>query len=64
MKQITVIIRPDGQATATADGFEANQCRTATAFLKEALGKFTSEQLTAAYYLSETMPSVQQEGRS
>jgi len=63
MKQIIVIIQPDGQTKATAEGFEGSQCRAATAFLKETLGSFTSEQLTAAYFQSATTAPAKQEAR-
>ena len=63
MKQIILIIQADGQTTATAEGFEGNQCRTATTFLKEALGPFTSEKLTPAYFESRMPAPIHEEIR-
>lgn len=64
MKQIIVLIQPDGQTTATAEGFQGNACRTATAFLNEALGPFVREKLTSAYFEPVTIAPIQQETRS
>ncbi|HMC11717.1 MAG TPA: DUF2997 domain-containing protein [Pirellulaceae bacterium] len=61
--QIIVIIQPDGNTKAIAEGFEGSQCRAATAFLKDALGSFTTEQLTEAYFQVATTAPAKQEAR-
>jgi hypothetical protein len=62
MKQVIVLIAPDGQTKVVAEGFTGGECRQATAFLREALGQQLDEQLTAAYFQSEAT-AVSQEIR-
>ena len=63
MKQIILLIEPDGQTTATADGFEGNSCRLATAFLSQVLGPVSAEKLTPAYYQQAMTTPAEQENR-
>jgi hypothetical protein len=62
VKQITITVTPDGQTTVTAAGFEGNQCREATARLREVLGQTQSEQLTPEYFQTRTAAAQQEHG--
>jgi Protein of unknown function (DUF2997) len=61
VKQLIVMVSPDGQTTVSAEGFEGNQCREATAQLRKALGQPITETLTADYFqLHSAAPQQQQ----
>ena len=50
MKTIEVTVRRDGSVRVETQGFRGETCRDASRFLEEALGKKTSENLTAEFY--------------
>ena len=50
MKTIEIIISVDGQSKIETRGFTGSRCRDASRFLEGALGKVSSEQLTAEYH--------------
>ncbi|QGQ24644.1 DUF2997 domain-containing protein [Gimesia benthica] len=50
MKTIEIIISADGQSRIETRGFTGSRCRNASQFLEGALGKVSSEQLTAEYH--------------
>ncbi|MBN72932.1 MAG: hypothetical protein CME32_27065 [Gimesia sp.] len=50
MKTIEIIISTDGQSRIETRGFTGSRCRNASRFLESALGKVSSEQLTAEYH--------------
>ncbi|QDU05541.1 hypothetical protein V6x_52800 [Gimesia chilikensis] len=52
MKTIEIIISTDGQSRIETRGFTGSHCRDASRFLEGALGKVSSEQLTAEYHQS------------
>ncbi|QDU05658.1 hypothetical protein V6x_53980 [Gimesia chilikensis] len=52
MKIIEIIISTDGQSRIETRGFTGSHCRDASRFLEGALGKVSSEQLTAEYHQS------------
>ena len=47
---IEIIIAPDGQSRIETQGFTGSNCRTASRFLEQALGKATSEQLKPEFH--------------
>ena len=47
---IEIIVSPTGQAQVLTRGFTGTNCRDATRFLEEALGRPTQEQLTSEFY--------------
>lgn len=49
-KIIEIIVSPAGQSTVQTHGFAGSSCQEAGRFLEQALGKRTSEQLTAEYH--------------
>ena len=50
MQTIEIIISADGQSRIETRGFTGSRCRDASRFLEAALGKVSSEQLTAEYH--------------
>jgi hypothetical protein len=61
MKQIEIIVGPDGKATVQTKGFAGASCREASRFLEQALGVVEQEKLTAEFYLTG---EVRQENRA
>ena len=51
---IEVVVDPRGAATVQTRGFAGGECREASKFLEQALGRPTSEQLTAEFYQGQT----------
>ena len=64
MKTIEIIILPDGQSRLETKGFAGSRCREASRFLEAALGKTTSETLTAEFHeaRSQQHNHLEQEG--
>ena len=50
MKTIEITISPDGQSRVETKGFAGSDCREASKFIEQALGKQTGEQLTAEFH--------------
>ena len=50
MKTIEIIISPSGESRVETKGFAGSTCRDASRFLESALGKATSESLTAEFH--------------
>ncbi|MCA9177992.1 MAG: DUF2997 domain-containing protein [Planctomycetales bacterium] len=59
MKTIEIVVSPQGETRVRTLGFVGNQCRPASRFLEEALGKVVSESLTADFH-STTSRSTRQ----
>ena len=49
-KIIEIIVAPDGASRVETKGFSGGECRDASRFIEQALGRQTSEQLTAAFH--------------
>jgi hypothetical protein len=49
-KIIEITISPQGETKIETNGFSGSECRLASRFVEEALGKKTSEQMTGEYY--------------
>ena len=58
-KTIEVIVKPNGEATIETKGFPGPECRDATRSLELALGRRTSERLTAEFYQSQSIQQSQ-----
>ena len=50
MKTIEITVTPDGQTRVETKGFVGSDCREASRFLEQALGKRTEEQLTSEFH--------------
>ena len=49
-KTIEIIISPRGESQIETKGFVGGECREASRFLEQALGKTLGEQLTAEFH--------------
>ena len=49
-KTIEIIVSPKGEAVVQTKGFSGAECRLASQFVEQALGKQTTEQLTSDFY--------------
>jgi hypothetical protein len=58
---IEITIAPSGQATVETKGFAGPTCRDVSRFLEEALGKPTSEQLTAEFHQALAQPTTHEQ---
>lgn len=61
-KTIEIIVTPDGQSRVETKGFTGSECRQASQFIEQALGKQTIEQLTAEFHQSASQQQNQQTG--
>ena len=61
MKQIEIIVGPDGKATVQTKGFTGTSCREASRLIEQALGEVDREKLTPEFYLTG---EVRQENRA
>ncbi len=59
---IEIIIAPDGQSRIETQGFTGSDCRTASRFLEQALGKAISEQLKPEFHQRASEDEHLQEG--
>ena len=50
MKSIELIIAPDGSSRVETKGFIGSECREASRFLEQALGRQTYEQLKPEFH--------------
>ena len=58
---IEIIVAPNGQTRVETKGFAGSQCRQASQFLEAALGRRTSEQLTAEFHQQVTSEQPQRQ---
>ncbi len=49
-KQIEIVVDPNGSTTVETKGFKGSTCIEASLFIKQALGRKTSERTTAEFY--------------
>ena len=59
-KTIEVIVEPNGETKIETKGFVGTECRDASRFIEQALGKRTGERLTAEFH---QRPQVAQQQR-
>ena len=50
MKSIRITVSPTGQTRVETGGFTGGECREASRFVEQALGKRTAEQRTAEFF--------------
>ena len=60
-RTIEIIVSPKGESTLQTKGFAGQTCQDASKFLEAALGQRTSEQLTAEFHQTETVPQTQEQ---
>ena len=61
MKLIEIIVSPTGQTDVQTKGFTGGECREASKFLEEALGRRVNETLTAEFHQAANQQVVQQQ---
>ena len=50
MKTIEITVGPKGETKVETKGFSGGECREASRFVEQALGRRTDERLTAEFY--------------
>mgnify|MGYP006067579077 CR=1 FL=1 len=50
MKTIEITVAPNGQTSVATKGFAGSECRDASRFIEEALGRRLNEQLTPEFH--------------
>jgi hypothetical protein len=53
VKTIEITVDPQGQAKVETKGFSGSECREASRFLEQALGRSTRETLTAEFHQNQ-----------
>jgi hypothetical protein len=61
MKTIEIVVSPAGATHVETKGFAGSECRQASQFLEQALGRRVEERLTGAYYAQQSQSQPQQE---
>ena len=61
MRTIEITVAPDGSTRVETKGFAGASCRQASAFVEQALGQRTDEQLTSEFYAPTAPPQTHQE---
>lgn len=56
-KIIEIVIGPKGETKVETKGFVGGECRTASQYVENALGKRTAEHLTGEYYQGQQQAS-------
>lgn len=60
-KAIEILVSPSGETRVETKGFSGTECREASRFLEEALGKSQSEQLTAEFHQGHEIRQTNQQ---
>jgi len=60
-KVIEIVVSPTGQTQVQTRGFIGSECRQASQFIEEALGKRTGERLTAEFHEQASQQISQQQ---
>lgn len=63
MQIIEITVAADGSTRVETRGFAGSICRQASAFVEQALGQRTGEQLTSEFYVQQSQPQTLQEGQ-
>ena len=61
MKTIEIIVTTDGKTRVETKGFVGSECREASRFIEQALGKRTGERLTAEFHQRPQVAQSQRE---
>ena len=60
-KVIEVIVSPTGETKVETKGFSGGECREASKFIEQALGRRVNEQLTAEFHQCSAQQETRQE---
>ena len=55
MKTIEITVSPQGQTKVETKGFSGSECREASRFLEQALGRSAGETLTAEFHQDQSV---------
>ena len=55
MKTIEITVSPQGQTKVETKGFSGSECREASKFIEQALGRSTGETLTAEFHQDQSV---------
>ncbi len=55
MKTIEIIVSPTGETRVETKGFVGSECRQASKFVEDALGKRTQERMTAEFHFGQAV---------
>ena len=58
---IEIIVSPTGETQVETKGFSGSECRDASRFLEDALGKCTGEKLTGEFYAETSVDQHSQQ---
>jgi len=58
MKTIELVVSPQGDTVVRTKGFVGSTCREASQFLEQALGRRTTEQLSAEFHQTASAEQV------
>jgi len=61
-KTIEIIITPDGESHVETKGFTGSECREASRFVEQALGKHVNELLKPVFHQTTTTQQQAQQG--
>ena len=61
MKNITIIVKPDGKTVVETTGFYGTSCKDASKFIEQALGERQTESFKPEYYTNINNSSEQTE---
>ena len=58
MKTIEITVSPQGQTRVETKGFSGSECREASKFIEQALGRSTGETLTAEFHQDQSVDQL------
>lgn len=61
MKVIQIVVSPTGNTSVETKGFAGGECREASKFIEQALGKQSEEKLTEEFFDLSEGHSIQQQ---
>jgi hypothetical protein len=60
-KTIEIVVSPSGETKVETKGFAGTECREASKFVEQALGRRVNEQLTAEFHQCSSQQETQQQ---
>jgi hypothetical protein len=63
VKTIEITVDPQGQTKVETKGFRGSECREASRFLEQALGRSTGETLTAEFHQDQAVDQQLRQSR-
>jgi len=60
-QRIEIVVSPNGQVRIETKGFAGSECRQASRFVEQALGKRQGEQLTSEFFQTHSQQSAHEQ---